>query len=274
LQVTGSQTAPAINVAGGAGGVSSVTGSALLPSSLGQGGSGGTGLVRLEEKDGVLDPTALAPLITPFNISDPISSTLLSVGAWTAPRNRPETYSAAVSCWIVPSLGPNQTYFSLDFVADNLAASPPVYGWNMDIVYDSGSGAHLLHYRDPSPHTDPNYPALPNGEDFETFLGNMLNQGLTAHQGSYLAVRFQGAVSKGTVSDFCNVQLSGPPGVIQIVPGSLTPWVKHPDELNLFNPLPNMVRFTVVFDKSLASPNSVASFIKGVTNLKIQAKPD
>jgi len=35
-----------------------------------------------------------------------------------------------------------------------------------------------------------------------------------------------------------------------------------------------MVRFTVVFDKSLAVPASVASFIKGVTNLKFQAKPD
>lgn len=265
LLLSGSQAAPAISVVGGPGGVNPI---------FGHGGAGGAGLVRIEQQGGGLSAMTLAPTINPFNMSDPISSSILSVGAWTAPRNRPETYSAAVSCWLVPALMPDQNYFSLDFVKDDLTANPPVYGWNMDIIYDSGSGEHLLHYRDPSPHTDPNYPAFPNGADFETFLGNKLNHGLNAHQGSYLAVRFQGAVSKGTISDFCDVQLSGPPGVIQIVSGSLTPWVSNPADLNLFNPAPNMVRFTVVFDKSLAVPSSVASFIKGVTNLKIQAKPD
>jgi len=265
FNLSGSPVSPAVSVVGGAGGVNA---------HYGHGGAGGAGLVRIEQEGGGLNAMTLAPAVAPFDMTDPTSSSLLSVGAWTAPRNRPETYSAAVSCWLVPALMPDQNYFSLDFVKDDLTANPPVYGWNMDIIYDSGTGEHLLHYRDPSPHTDPNYPAFPNGEDFETFLGNKLNHGLNAHQGSYLAVRFQGAVSKGTISDFCNVQLAGPPGVIQIVSGSLTPWVSNPADLNLFNPPPNMVRFTVVFDKSLAVPASVASFIKGVTNLKIQAKPD
>lgn len=254
-----------ISVVGGPGGVSPTQG---------HGGGGGTGLVRLEQKDGVINPLLEAPKIAPFDPAHPDSVAWLSVGPWSVPRNRPETYTAAVSCWMQPVLGPGQTYFSLDFTPDDLNANPPVYGWNMDVIYDSGSGEQLFKYRDPFPHSDPNYPAFPNGADFETFLGDMLNHGLNSHQGSYLAVRFQGAVSKGTITDFCDVKLSGPPGVIQIVSGSLTPWVSNPADLNLFNPLPNMVRFTVVFDKSLALPNSVASFIKGVTNLKIQVTPD
>jgi hypothetical protein len=255
--------APAIDIEGGPGGESPTQG---------HGGAGGAGLVRIEQKDVALDVQVVAPTITPF--IPPDSSAILSNGVWALPRNRPETYTAAVSCWMKPNLPAGQTYFSLDFIKDDLAAIPPKYGWNMDVIYDSGTGEHLLKYRDPSPHSDPNYPAFPGGADFETFLGDMLNHGLNSHQGSYLAVRFQGAVSKGTLTDLCDVQLSGPPGVIQIVPGSLTPWVDNPADLNLFSPIPNMVRFTVVFDKSLAIPNSVPSFIKGITNLKIQVTPD
>jgi hypothetical protein len=35
-----------------------------------------------------------------------------------------------------------------------------------------------------------------------------------------------------------------------------------------------MVRFCVVFDNALATPGSVGTFIKGVTNIRIHAQPD
>jgi hypothetical protein len=60
----------------------------------------------------------------------------------------------------------------------------------------------------------------------------------------------------------------------EIATGSLTPWVRHPSELNEFLPRPNMVRFCVVFDNSVARGSSVSSLIHGVTNLRIQAQPD
>ena len=60
----------------------------------------------------------------------------------------------------------------------------------------------------------------------------------------------------------------------QIAMGSLTPWVRHPFQLNLFSPRPNMVRFCIVFDTSLVRPHELTGFVKGVTNLKIQAQPD
>jgi hypothetical protein len=262
-----------VNVSGGLGGVTKYQPTQLLPS---QGGNGGTGLARVEQMGSLVDFATTAMRVAPYDLAlSMMPNYWLTVGWWSAPRNRPETYSAAVSCWMRPSVDAGQNFFSLDFPADDLSANPPVYGWNMDIIYDSPTGEHLLHYRDPSPHSDPNYPAFPNDADFETFLGNMLNYGLTSHQGSYLCVRFQGAVSNGLAQDLCSVKLSGAPNEIQIVPGSLTPWVQHPSELNLFNPRPNMIRYTVVFDRLLAiGASTVGAHIKGVTNLKIQVTPN
>jgi hypothetical protein len=86
-------------------------------------------------------------------------------------------------------------------------------------------------------------------------------------------VRFQGAQSAGTLTTPCNVSLDPADG--QIAPGSLTPWVQHPAQLNQFTPHPNMLRYCIVFDASLALvPNSIPSFIKGVTNVKIFALTD
>jgi hypothetical protein len=252
-----------VNIAGGAGGINPT---------FGAGGNGSPGLVRLEDKAGLIVATTVAPHILPFNATEPDSIDFLSVGAWGSPRNRPETYTASVSCWLQPVLPEGETFFSLDFVADNTSTNPPTLGWNMDVIYDSGTGEHLYKYREPvGPHSDPTYP-FPAGQDFESVLGDKLNHGLPPHQGSYFCVRFQGALSAGDVPDPCHVLLSGPQA--GVISGSVTPWVKHPAQLNQFNPHPNMVRFTVVFDKFLASSGSIASFIKGVTNLKIKAQPD
>ena len=94
-----------------------------------------------------------------------------------------------------------------------------------------------------------------------------------ANGGAYLSVLFQGATAVDDIStDPCDVQLSGVGA--KIAEGSLTPWVRHPDELNQFLPRPNMVRFTIVFDRSGAPAGSVASRIQGVTDLIIHAQPD
>jgi hypothetical protein len=251
-----------INISGGAGGTNPV---------FGHGGSGGPGLVRLEDKAGLLDALMIAPHILPFSASEPNSIDFLSIGTWASPRNRPETYTASVSCWMQPVLPAGELFFSLLFIDDDLMANPQQLGWNMDVIYDAGAGEHLYKYREPGPHSDPTYP-FPAGQDFESVIGNKLNHGLPSHQGSYFCVRFQGALSAGAVVDPCNVVLSGPGA--GVVAGSVTPWVKHPADLNQFNPVPNMIRFTVVFDKFIASSGSIASFIKGVTNLKIKAQPD
>jgi hypothetical protein len=266
-----------IDVAGGVGGVSSNLNSWASPpptpppTVLSRGGDGGPGLVRLEASLEVLTPAGEAPLVGPTTpaIVGPNSENILSVANWGLPKRRPECFSGAISCWIKPT----GNFFQIVFVHDDLLNADPTkrYGWNMDLRYDNGSGEQLIKFRGP----DANLPFTPtvSQPDFEHFLGNTLNYGVPGSAGSYLAVRFQGAQSLGTPANPCNVLLTGVDA--QILAGSLTPWVRHPGDLNSFNPRPNMVRYSVVFDTSLAlPPNSIPSFIKGVTNLAIRAQPD
>ena len=285
--------APRVDVSGGTGGTWSADYPAGNPlatiSVLGPGGDGGAGLMRLEDLSGGTNPPATlltrcseAPKLAPFDLTnDPCGKTSLSVGPWDFPINRPETFSGASSCWMrAPG-----NYFELGFVVDNLTQNPPVYGWNMDVVFhDTASNTDVLTtYRG----RDANTP-FPTG-DFESNLGTDLNYLDAASPpgnqfgtgvfdpsrfGTYLAVRFQGAVADlDTVGRTpCDIVVVGPGSQIQ--PGSLTPWVSHPAELNEFRPRPNIVRFCVVFDRSLALASGVNSQINGVTNLKIQVQPN
>jgi hypothetical protein len=175
-------------------------------------------------------------------------------------------------------------FFTLDFLADDLSQSPPVYGWNMQVLYhDPASGNDVLTtYRG----RDANTPF--GSGDFESNFGNLMNYLNEANPvgnqfgtgpinpaatGSYLAVRFQGALAISDISgDPCNVTLSG--AGTQIGTGSLTPWVRHPAELAQFLPRPNMIRFCIVFDRSMAPAGSIAANVRGVTNLVIHAQPD
>lgn len=262
-----------IDVGGGVGGVSTNLNSFATPPTavISRGGFGGPGLVRLEASLETLTLAGESPLIAPTTqpLVGPNSENILSVGNWVLPRRRPESFTGAVSCWIKPT----GNFFQIIFTDDDpMNADPEArYGWNMDIRYDNGSGEQLIKFRGP----DPNLPFTPtvSTPDFEHFLGNTLNYGIPGSAGSYLAVRFQGAQSLGALSNPCNVTLTGVDA--QILTGSLTPWVRTPFDLNKFSPRPNMLRYSIVFDTSLAiTANSIPSFIKGVTNLKIRSQPD
>jgi hypothetical protein len=166
---------------------------------------------------------------------------------------------------------PTVSAFQILFADDDPTNPDPdlQYGWNMDVVYDPGTGPVNIKFRGP----DTNLPfPMSTAPDFEHFLGNTLNYGVPAGTGSYLAVRFQGVQVVGALQQPCNLNLNPSGG--EVLLGSLTPWVRHPADLNQFNPKPNAVRFSVIFDTSLVTPNSIPFFIKGVTNLKILAQPD
>lgn len=261
-----------INITGGAGGVTDMNHLPGAAVANAVGGAGSSGLVRIEDSTGTLTRAGEAPYVLPFDPTHihpgsglPESEDFLSVGTWLLPRKRPESFTASASCWLQPS----SSFFLLNFEPDDLANPDPAlrYGWNMDVVYNPGTGEQLIAYRGP----DPNLP-FPSG-DFQSNLGNTLNHGLPLPQGSYFSIRFQGAKSKSSIAGHpCNVDLIGSDS--DIVTGSLTPWVQHPADLNSFSPRPDMVRYCVVFDTALVTPGSIGFFIKGVTNLKIRVQPD
>jgi len=205
----------------------------------------------------------------------PESEDWLSVAEWDKPTRRPDSYSGAVSCW----MRPEGRFFTVQFDED----VGTEYGWNMKVLYgDPGTPPTVINYRGP----DPNSPF--GSGDFETNVGSRVNYLNDANPpgnqfgtgpfdpapgGAYLSVLFQGALAIEDISsDLCDVTLDGVDS--QIAPGSLTPWVRHPGELNEFLPRANMVRFTIVFDRSGAPPGSPAARIQGVTDLIIHAQPD
>jgi hypothetical protein len=259
------------------------------------GGDGGPGLVRYEVQNGPLqdDPTGqatlaseVAPYIAPYNPGDPSfnapheSAAILSVGRMKQSRVRPESMSGAMSCWMKPE----GNFFQLTFNGDEDADSsgtidPDEMGWNMDVVYEigvDGSGdpiLDLMPYRGvPDVGSEPNFPI--SGESFEDYLGQTLNHDELF--GSLFTIRFQGARLNGLLQDACDVSLGGVTS--DIAEGSLTPWVRHPEELGLFSPSPNMVRFCIIFEESMKDHGHPKSLINeqihGVTNLSIAVTPD
>jgi len=289
-----------IDVTGGLGGTGLTPDGSGGSMSIGKGGDGGPGLVRIEDLSGGTSPPATllsrcseAKKVLPFDpdlfnpntppghpcFGQAESEYILSVGPWSLPTRRPETFSASVSCWMRPP----GNYFSLRLNEDDLGGSPAVYGWNMDVDYHLASGADVL---TPYRGRDVNTPF--SSGDFESNLGSEVNY-LNASEppgndfgtgpfdpaatGTFMTVRFQGAQAVTDISlDRCNVIVMGFGS--KIAPESLTPWVRHPAELNQFLPAVNMIRFCVVFDRSLATPGSVESNINGITNLRVSTQPD
>jgi hypothetical protein len=252
-----------LSVLGGMGGVAS-SGSI--------GGDGGPGLVRIESVLTPLLPEALAPSIAPYypgdlSFNQPyVSAAILSLGDWVPSDQRPDSFSAGMSCWIRSDLGA----YELHFVADDPTApgDPDAKGWNMDVLYETPGGVVAFPYRG-----IPNDPAFPlTGIDFQGFLGQLLNHDEPAGEGSLFCVRFQGARAAAGLTDPCDVDLHD--GAGEIVPGSLTPWVRHPAQLELFDGTRDMIRFVVVFDASLQDQSPIAANIRGVTDLRIRAQPD
>lgn len=258
-----------VSVEGGLGGVGS-TGSL--------GGDGSPGLVRIEKGnlgDIQAEAAVYAPSIAPYLPGDPEfndpfpSAAILSIGAWEFQRNRPDSLNASMSCWMIPE----GNFFELDFLPDlspedNPDNSPDGKGWNMDILYTTDTGVAAFPYRG-----IPDDPEFPLGSmDFQEFLQNLINSDEAPGDGSLIAVRFQGARSATDILDPCDVELGGVESDIQ--QDSLTRWVTHPDELDLFFPRPNMVRFCVVFEENLKAQGPTEFRIQGVTNLHISVQPN
>jgi hypothetical protein len=243
-----------ISIQGGAGGRMNATGTISNPiGSLG--GAGGAGLVRLEGLLASPTASAMAPLIAPMDpaVVGADAINVLSIGEWFPERSRPETYSGALSCWMIPT----GSFFQILFAEDDPSAVDPDdrFAWDMDVLY----AGQVYSYRDPS-----DSPFV--GVSIEQQLGNDFTEGAA---GSYVVVRFQGARAVGALPDPCS-----PNYQTQVVPNSLTPWVRSSEDLNLFSPQPNMVRFCVVFDKARALGAQPGAQIEGITNLRIRTQPD
>jgi len=232
------------------------------------GGAGSMGLIRIEDGTGLLTRASEAPKLLPFSVGDLESRDWLSVATWQLPRRRPESFTAAVSCWMRPS----GNFFEVLFAEDDLGAVNPDerYGWNMEVMYDDGGpgGLRAINYRGPDPDS-------PFGSDLETLLKNNLNYNLPVGERSYFCVRFQGArLRTDFAGSLCDVNINANEGNLDIVDSTLTPWVRHPSDLNDFNPKPTMIRFTIVFDTTLEVPGTPPDFIQGLRALKIRARPD
>ena len=268
-----------IDVSGGAGGLGA--GGSI-------GGEGSPGLVRLEYlsfSNEAADAAVFGPLISPslpadMGFNTPFTSAaILSIGLWQPQVFRPESFSGSQSCWLEPQV--DGALLGLDFV-DDVAGAPDDlsrFGWNMDIVYDvPGVGERFYPYRGVPPvdstdeYDEVNFPTTElGGLDFETFFGTTLNhEEPSLSTGSLLVIRFQGVRTSMTPDDLCNLDLNGQ----NVEPDSLTPWVFHPAQLNLFSPQPNLIRFTVVFDEQLKQFDPIVlQNVKGVSNLRIRVQP-
>ncbi|MFT4538353.1 MAG: hypothetical protein ACI841_000772 [Planctomycetota bacterium] len=282
-----------VNVSGGQGGVSSDTWGGSL------GGDGGAGLVRIETQfNGPTDPDganhdeydhSIAPYDEDGIEFGPFSVDFLSVdkGFWVpgdsgAIRYHPETYSGSTSCWIQPQ----GNFFTLNFTEDPDPATNPTaeeMGWNMHIRYMFNGDIIEIPYRGPGGIDSP-----VGDQSLEEYWGNCLNHGNEAELGgnclggdgavgSPITVRFQGARVATVPGDLCTLGTDTP-----IDPTSLTPWVKHPSELNPNLalgrdwPQPNLIRYTIIFDEGANLDGGLIRWedIDGVDNIWIRSNPD
>ncbi len=249
------QASGRLTVAGGAGGL----GKLELPSTGGifqsTGGDGGTGLVRVETLQGLTNMD-IAGQIAPNDTADDME--FLSVGAWmptSLAADGPQTISSATSCWVRPA----GSFFNLDFDSD----VGPVLAWDLSLVVNFGAGPVTVSYRDA---TDPNNPF---GNSIQQTWGDLVASDLMGGQvAAPIAVRFQGAKTTQTLTNPC---VTDPFDVTApFAQGSVTPWVRHPEELNAYTPKPDAVRFCIIFDRS--SPNFPTSI--EVDSVRISAIPE
>lgn len=253
-----------IDVSGGAGGAGVFWGAGA------SGGQGSQGLVRIEDTTGTQTHVDYVQSILPYDAgSDPLSLAHLSVdeGDFTLPRQRPGSVTASTSCWIRPE----GNYFSLNFTEDGVPAGD--VGWDLDVIWQPPSAMSevLVPFRSASAE-------FPQGFEFVYANYYGFDSVVSGTDASPIVIRFQGARTSDNLDgdELCDVSLSGPDA--QVVSNSLTPWVDHPALLNDFSPKPNMIRFMILLDATVAGTDdpgiTLISSIKGVTNLRISAKPD
>lgn len=243
-------------VAGGGGGFG-VTGSV--------GGDGGPGLIRIEGDNSIdLDPAVINQVIDPidpdfdpFGTGSQLFHDWLSVDDWKTERVPPDSFSGATSCWMKPQ----GSFFDIEYDSDDLTdPQNPVYGWNMTLFVRIGGSTVTTDYRGST---------VFGGLSPQEFWGELLNRDLgVGEMGAPVIVRFQGARSQGAFSDPCDVDVNDSSG--PLLPGSVTPWVRHPEELNTFSPKPDTIRFLIVFDGSHPDFRD----IEGITDLRLTATPD
>lgn len=251
------QQASRILIDGGTGG----GGGYILNPSLG--GAGSAGLVRVEQRGSAPVAVDVAALTFPTDPLDTTSVKWLSTGEWiydSAKTDAFDAVSGSQSCWMqVPG-----THFSLTFEDDPAApALPADMGWNMDVILDLGAGEITVPWRG----SDGNGPFL--GLYPEEQWGTLLNRDLgLGESAAPIVVRFQGATTNAELNFPCEADADDPDGPFEI--GSVSPWVRHPRELNEFLPLPTVTRFLILFDRSHPDFDT----IKGLTNLRIEAQPE
>ncbi|MDE0914887.1 MAG: hypothetical protein OSB57_06870, partial [Planctomycetota bacterium] len=253
-----------IDVSGGRGGTAKFWANSL-------GGDGGAGLVRIEDLAGLSRATA-APSILPF---DPLDSSLSWVSVddgqnpldgpgWVLSNQRPDAISASSSCWMKPAGSILSLYFVED-EADSNTGSAAQMGWNMDLLYNPGSGTVTIPFR--GFNTE-----LPMS--WENLFGKSLGtQGGTV-AAAPIVVRFQGALATAD-EDFCNLDLNDTS--TSIVPGSVTPWVDHPALLNGFLPPPNLMRYVIIFDNTRVAgdtPKQILDQVEGIDSFWVRVLPD
>ncbi|MBI1380167.1 MAG: hypothetical protein GC161_03670 [Planctomycetaceae bacterium] len=247
-----------IDVRGGAGGATVLTTS--------RGGDGGAGVVRIETRaDTPFSAASEAAKVLPVTggPDQPALGEVLFLTEWNAKDTGVGARSGLQSCWLIP----DGSVFEVDYDEDDLAApGGPIFGWNMELEL---AGGIIAQFRGESP-------SLPQlGTDLETLFGGDLGS-------SPVVVRFQGARVLAGLADPC-FDSSLQPGS-EFLAGSLTPWVRHPAELNGYWDLvlpqdpglaaqrkPNVIRYQVIFDRSIVIDNLP---VVALRSLRIGCQPD
>lgn len=262
-QVLLSALTKALDISGGVGG----TGVGLS-----RGGDGGAGILRIES-DFPVTPTAIAPKVSPFDgtpgseFGGPDSSAIFTSDAWSADLAGAGARSGTQSCW----LRPNGFFFQIIYIPDDFSDPlDPVLGWDMQ-MFTPGDPSTSFSYRDKN---DPNNPF---GDSPEALFGTDLG-GLSP---APVIVRFQGARIGELPLNLCDADFVQDGGSILLE--SITPWVRHPSELNTYwdtvfpsdpgeaeGRRPNIIRYSIIFDRS--SPNWPA--FGGLESFEILAQPD
>ncbi len=230
-----------LDVSGGRGGFTSFDDSV--------GGWGSPGLVRVEDFTPGPEQIScedLAPSIAPFKAStNSLEWVSVAPMGFDSPVERPGSMTASSSCW----LRPQGSFDSLEFVGDS-GTDPSDQGWNMDVYWqrDPSLPEELVPFRGIDP-TGP-FPSNSFEDEFGTLLGHDLPPGASA---APIVVRFQGARAASNTFDPCDFDLDDP---LDIVPGSVTPWVDHPRKLNVASVAPNIFRFVVIFDGTIDPVNN------------------